>query len=52
MIFAPGFVCFDVASDLFVGFEKVSPVVTIASWSFQAFTKGGLDAWTLSTCGA
>lgn len=26
MIFAPGFVCFDVVSDLFVGIEKVSPV--------------------------
>lgn len=30
MIFAPGFVCFDVVSDLFVGFEKVSPVAIIA----------------------
>jgi hypothetical protein len=49
---APGFVCFDVVSDLFVGFEEVSPVATIAIRSSQAFAKGGLDAWTLSTCEA
>jgi len=37
---APGFVCFDVVSDLFVGFEEVSPVATNSNPIIPSFREG------------